>query len=49
LSVGIVCQKPYEEPDERLSAALFLLGSAINDADDDRMTWCALLTKWRLR
>ena len=36
LSVGIVCQKPYEEPDERLSAALFLLGSAINDANDDQ-------------
>jgi hypothetical protein len=36
LLVGVVCQKPYEEPDERLSAALFLLGSAINDADDDQ-------------
>ncbi len=23
LSVGTVCQKPYEEPDERLSVALF--------------------------
>ncbi len=36
LLVGIVCQKPYKEPDERLSAALFLLGSAINDANDDQ-------------
>jgi hypothetical protein len=36
LSVGVVCQKPYEEPDERLSTALFLLGSAINEADDDQ-------------
>ena len=37
LLVGIVCQKPYEEPepDEHLSTALFLLGSAINDADTD--------------
>jgi hypothetical protein len=36
LLVGIVCQKPYKEPDEHLSAALFLLGSAINDANDDQ-------------
>ncbi len=36
LLVGVVCQKLYKEPDERLSAALFLLGSAINDADDDQ-------------
>jgi hypothetical protein len=26
LLVGVVCQKPYEEPDERLSAALFFTG-----------------------
>ncbi len=41
LSVGVVCQKPYEEPDERLSAVLFFWARQLVTLTlmTTRMTW----------